>query len=125
MVAPGNQAVIWNMDQAVLMRIDRLLNLYNEAILKKDLEESYWFLRRIRCNITPKLRKEERDELAKTMNELERARMYFFQNKKSNLAWSKFYTACEETEMRLTQLLKDHGVFFREKFDPSKAVLRR
>jgi len=115
---------IWNMDEARLKTINYFLNKAELEFQEWDLENLYWTLRSIKRMIYAKLKKNEKENIDKELKELENFRKKIDIVKNGNER-GKFYSMCENFYEKLTVLMKEHGLFFREGDDPRFAVLRR
>lgn len=110
------------MDEAVLKRIDYLLNIAETQFISWDIKNLYWTLRALRRQIDSKLKKNEKDDIEKKLKELEKYRKKYLEAKELK---GEYWFKCEEFYIELMRLMKAHGLFFRESDDPRYAVLQR
>ena len=110
---PETQAK-WNMDEAQLRRVDYLLTLITAHFQNWDLESLYWTLRSVRREINAKLGNTEKQNLLNTLKVLEQDRSKYIKQEMSN---GTFFIKCEEFYLILTDLIKKHGIYFRESDD--------
>jgi len=115
------------MDEARLRSINFFLNKADFQFEAWDLENLYWTLRSLKRMCYAKLKKEERKEIDEKLEELENFRKNnnIKRNLKNENIRGKFYAMCEKFYEKLTLLMKQHGLFFREGDDPRFAVLKR
>lgn len=136
---------VWNFDGAELNLIFELKLEVSNALQEWNLEAAYWKLRDLRREIDAKLNRTKKNEIEcyneegekqkvkLTEKELidnfiiyvEKERNTYLLNYQGEGAASKFYLILEEFYMNLASLMKEHGLYFREGDDPSKAIFRR
>ena len=104
----------WNMDEAQLKRIDYLLTLSTSHFQNWNIEELYWVLRSIRREINAKLRQKEKEQLDSDLETLSKQRTEFLRQRMTK---GDFFINCEKFYMALTDLIKKHGIYFRENED--------
>jgi len=107
----SNGGVIWNMDDAQLLRLDYLLNTCNLYFSNWDLENLYWSLRGIRRELNAKLKKDEQADIEKQLNDLTNKRNLWLGKKISN---QEFFVFCENFYLKLCSLIKKHKIYYRE-----------
>jgi len=105
----------WNMDDEILKIIKQLKSFFIIYMNEWELKNAYFILRQLRMEIDAKLKPEEQKEAEKKMGKLERKRKEYLKNQKEKKG--DFYGSCEEYYIFLNRLMKEHGLFFREKME--------
>jgi len=105
----------WNMDDEILKIIKELKSLFIIYMNEWDLKNAYFILRQLRMEIDAKLKPDEQKEAESKMGELENKRREYLKNQKEKKG--EFYRSCEKYYIFLNRLMKDHGLFFREKME--------
>lgn len=101
----------WNMDDARLKAINSYLNLADMQFYNWDLEKLYWTLRTLKRMSKAKFKDKERIDVDLKMNALEQLRKKFLEKK---IGKGEYYIECENFYEMVTQLMKEHGLYFRE-----------
>lgn len=136
---------IWNFDGAELNLIFEIKAEAGTNIKNWDVEAAYWSLRDLRRELDAKfdIKKKEdyefKDKEGKIIKknitekefidhlilEIEVERNKFLESEQEDSDNSRFYLVLEEFYMKLSTLMKKHGLYFREGDDPSKAIWRK
>lgn len=106
---------IWNMDEAVLRTVHQLKVLFIYQLHNWQLDEAYWTIRSLWMEVDAKFKPKERKEAITKIEDLEGERQQYVQDKIQRR--SDFYLKLEKFYIFLNRLMKEHGIFFREKLD--------
>lgn len=115
---------VWNFDEAQSRAIFTIKEMCIELFEEQNLEELYWKLRALRREIRAKMSDKEKIKIEEEVNDLFKLREKWIDDRSitnSNL----FYLALEDFYMGLCDLMKLHGLYFKEAEDFRKAALKR
>lgn len=110
---------IWNTDQDQYNNI--LMGLKKKVMIDLDawnLIECYWSLRALWRELDAKF-EEERDNLIKDIELLEKLRIRFEQGEEIK---AEFWTALESLYLEICRLMKKHKIYYREAADQRRAI---
>lgn len=110
----GEKAV-WNIDDEILKIIKDLKIIFLIHMKDWKLEEAYWKLRLICVECDAKLNSTEQKEVEEALKLLETNRQTFAKNGKEKAG--EFYFNLENLYKKINNLMKEHGVWFREMED--------
>lgn len=114
----------WNFDGAQLFYLFTLKTNAASLLDSWKLEESYWAIRAFNREIDAKLKDSERTKIIEHLNEIADLRNKYIQLRQVNHSdRAAYYIVLESLYIYLCRLLKAHGLYYREKADPTKAAL--
>jgi hypothetical protein len=114
----------WNADNEklrILMTIEMQLE---EAFLDCDVNEIYKWLGSYRRHANTKFRKAEQDEIIELFDELKK-RLEKANKDKDEESIGSFYSYAEGLFLKISQKIKESGIYYREGRNASHAVLER
>lgn len=107
---------VWNMDEARLKELDFYMMMTSRYLDKWDLENAFTYLKGMRRVMSGKLSESELQDLNKEFHELQKIRKEFHDKDDLNKS-SDFYNKIDEIFIKINELGKQHGLYFREKED--------
>lgn len=118
----------WNSDEAQLRIIFSIKEELVLRFLERDVEGVYWYLRSLRREIKAKLSTDESATVSKKLKRIDKIRLALL-NKDESITkevedelMKLLYIKEEKFYMLLCDYMKRHGLYFREKEDPRKAI---
>lgn len=115
---------VWNFDEAQSRAIFAIKELCIELFDLQALEELYWSLRALRREIRAKMSEKEKTDIENKVLELFQIREAWIKDKNTSNS-NNLYIKLEEFYMYLCDLMKQHGLYFKEAEDFRKAALKR
>lgn len=122
MVEDFQVKAVWNSDDAQLRTIFEIKQMAAEAFLLRDIEVIYWTIRSLRRETDAKFNPTERKNLDKDLNDLDDARDELLNDKQNSEKINEFFFELERFYMKISELMKKHGLYFREADDPRRAI---
>lgn len=114
----------WNADDQKLMMVMNIEDALVNSFLEWDLENIYMLLRVYRLQTNPKFSQIEQDKIEKQLDNIS-----FLLNRYNQFKYEKdmkdFYHVAEELFLKISQGLKESGVYYREGKNASHAILER
>ncbi len=114
----------WNADEEKLKIILSIEREITGAFLNYNLDEIYNLLRVYRIHASSKFKKVTNEELTEELNEISCILNKYKLTKQINLK-KEFFIRAEKYFMKISSLLKESGIYFRENRSASTAILQR
>lgn len=114
----------WNADEEKLKIILSIEREITGAFLNYNLDEIYNLLRVYRIHASSKFKKPTNEELTEELNEISCILNKYKLTKQINLK-KDFFIRAEKYFMKISSLLKESGIYFRENRSASTAILQR
>lgn len=114
----------WNADEEKLRIILEIEKGLTNAFLNYNLEDIYLLLRSYRLHCDSKFKDGTKEELEKELNELSVSLENYKKTKQIKFK-KDFYLKAEDYFLKISNLLKNAGVYFRENRSASTAILQR
>lgn len=115
---------VWNFDEAEFMAIYSIKEQCIELFSSQNMEDLYWMLRALRREIDAKLDVKEKERVAEELTAIVDMREKILLDNDSKQK-NAFYIKLEDFYLLLCDLMKEHGIYFREGDDPRRAALKR
>lgn len=114
---------LWNIDGARFYELNNFMESCNGALVNYDLDLAYYMIMAIRRIVFAKYSDVERQEINKLFWQLQKLREQLYLGK--NNCAAELYNRLDELYIMINIKNKEHGLYFRESDDPSRAVLKR
>lgn len=108
----SGEKAVWNIDDEILKIIKDLKVVFLKHLMNWELEDAYWVLDLICMECDAKLKKTEKEEVEKSLKKLEDDRKKYSFNTKEMAG--DFYVGLRDLYKQINNLMKIHGVWFRE-----------
>lgn len=143
-MAEDGQQSVWNVDAAQFYVIFQIKTEASVFLTNWQLVDAYWRLRDLRREIDAKFNRTkktkykireddklvdreltEKEMVDYLLDELTKEKDIFESSGKINEDYSRFYLILEEFYMKLSEIMKEHGIYLREGEEGSDAFRRR
>jgi len=104
---------VWNIDDEILKIIKELKLSFIISMRNWKLEDAYWFIDLICMECDAKLMEQEREDIESELKKLEEQRQIFETNGRRTAG--NFYVNLRNLYKKINWLMKEHGVWFRER----------
>lgn len=110
-----DKKAIWNIDDEILKIIKELKLSFIISMKNWQLEDAYWFIDLICMECDAKLLDQEKLDIETQLKQLEAQRAEY--NMSDKRTAGIFYVNLRDLYKKINWLMKEHGVWFRERDD--------
>lgn len=114
----------WNADEEKLRIVMDIETSLESAFLSYDLEAIYNLLRAYRRHTRPKFSDKEQKGIDEAINVLTTTLQEYNKNKSETLK-IKFYLGAEDLFLKISQSVKESGIYYREGKNAGNAILQK
>lgn len=114
----------WNSDEEKLQMVMAIELALEESFMQWDLENIYSLLRAYRRQTAPKFSEKSQEDLTNQLKKIS-TKLEDYRRTKKEIDKKIFYDSAEDLFLKISNALKQAGVYYREGKNASHAILER